>query len=65
MAPSSRNTASTLAAGGRQLDLCLIAIMATFGWEKALGDDDELDWWHNRVTEAAARRGIAVGRAGG
>ena len=49
----------------RQLDLCLIAIMATFGWEKALGDDDELDWWHNRVTEAAARRGIAVGRAGG
>jgi hypothetical protein len=49
----------------RQLDLCLIAIMATFGWEKALGDDDELDWWHNRVTEAAARRGIAVGQAGG
>ena len=49
----------------RQLDLCLIAIMATFGWEKALGGDDELDWWHNRVTEAAARRGIALGQAGG
>jgi hypothetical protein len=28
-----------------QLDLCLIAIMATFGWEKALGDDAELSWW--------------------
>jgi hypothetical protein len=25
-----------------QLDLCLIAIMAAFGWEKALGDDGEL-----------------------
>ena len=29
----------------RQLDLCLIGIMATFGWEKALGDADELAWW--------------------
>jgi hypothetical protein len=49
----------------QQLDLCLIGIMATFGWEKALGDADELDWWHTRVAEAAARRGIAVGPAGG
>ena len=49
----------------RQLDLCLIGIMATFGWEKALGDADELAWWENRVTEAAARRGIGTGRAAG
>jgi Phosphotransferase enzyme family len=36
----------------RQLDLCLLGMMATFGWEKALGDDAELLWW-----EAAAERG--------
>src|ERR1022692_3177478 len=48
-----------------QLDLCLIAIMATFGWEKALGDDGELSWWESRVTGAAARQGIGVpGTAG-
>jgi hypothetical protein len=35
-----------------QLDLCLFAMIVTFGWEKALGDDDELRWW-----ERAARRG--------
>jgi hypothetical protein len=43
-----------------QLDLCLIAIMATFGWEKALGDAAELSWWERRVTDAAARQGIPV-----
>jgi phosphotransferase family enzyme len=43
-----------------QLDLCLIAIMATFGWEKALGDDHELSWWENRVTHAAKRQGIPI-----
>lgn len=42
-----------------QLDLCLIAIMATFGWEKALGDDGELAWWENAVAEAAGRQAIA------
>jgi hypothetical protein len=36
----------------RQLDLCLLGMMATFGWEKAMGDADELDWW-----EAQAWRG--------
>ncbi len=36
----------------RQLDLCLLGMMATFGWEKALGEDAELRWW-----EAAAQRG--------
>jgi len=45
-----------------QLDLCLIGIMATFGWEKALGDQAELDWWQDRVARAAARRGIIAGR---
>jgi len=49
----------------QQLDLCVIGIMATFGWEKALGDADELAWWENRVAEAAARRGIGPGQAGG
>jgi len=49
----------------QQLDLCMIGIMATFGWEKALGDAEELGWWQRRVAEAAARRGIAAGQAGG
>lgn len=35
----------------RQLDLCLLGALVQFGWEKALGDDDELHWWC-----AAARR---------
>ena len=48
-----------------QLDLCMIGIMVTFGWEKALGDPGELAWWQDRVAEAAARRGIAVGQASG
>jgi hypothetical protein len=48
-----------------QLDLCMIAIMATFGWEKALGDDDELAWWHDRVSRAAVRRGIGSASGSG
>ena len=48
-----------------QLDLCMIGVMATFGWEKALGDADELAWWHDAAAGAAARQGIAAGRAGG
>jgi hypothetical protein len=47
-----------------QLDLCLIAIMATFGWEKALGDADELSWWEAQVAGAAARQHIGIGVAG-
>jgi hypothetical protein len=48
-----------------QLDLCLIGIMATFGWEKALGDAAELSWWENAVAGAAARQGIpAPGTSG-
>src|SRR5438132_10106756 len=44
----------------RQLDLCMVAIMATFGWEKGLGDQAELLWWERRVAEAMARQGLAL-----
>lgn len=37
----------------RQLSLCELALMACFGWEKALGDDDELSWWAERALAAA------------
>ncbi len=33
----------------RQLTLSLLGIMLNFGWEKALGDADELAWWEDRV----------------
>lgn len=46
-----------------QLDLCTIGIMATFGWEKALGDDAELSWWEHRVVTAARRHGIRAAPA--
>jgi hypothetical protein len=39
----------------RQLDLCLLAMAATMGWEKAVGDSDELAWWSERAQNAAAR----------
>ena len=29
----------------RQVSLCLLGAVVQFGWEKALGDDDELGWW--------------------
>jgi hypothetical protein len=45
-----------------QLDLCLIGIMATFGWEKALGDAGELAWWEAQVAGAAARQQIWLPR---
>jgi hypothetical protein len=37
----------------RQLGLCLLGALVQFGWEKALGDEDELGWWC-----AAARDGL-------
>lgn len=43
-----------------QLDLCLAGIMATFGWEKALGPDDELHWWEGVVDRALGRQGLAL-----
>jgi hypothetical protein len=42
----------------RQMDLCTIAIMVTFGWEKALGDESELRWWELRVARAIQRQGV-------
>ena len=37
-----------------QLRLSLLGALVQFGWEKALGDDEELGWWC-----AAAREGLA------
>ena len=45
-----------------QLDLCLVGIMATFGWEKALGDDPELRWWEAQVAAAVRRQGLDLPR---
>jgi hypothetical protein len=38
-----------------QLDLCLLGALVQFGWEKALGDDDELHWWVDRAREGLRR----------
>jgi hypothetical protein len=46
-----------------QLDLCLVAIMVTFGWEKALGDEDELRWWERNVADAIERQNLALPRS--
>jgi hypothetical protein len=37
-----------------QLGLCLAGMMATFGWEKAVGDADELAWWEQAALAGAA-----------
>jgi hypothetical protein len=39
----------------RQLELCLLGTAVQLGWEKGLGDDDELGWWTDRVREGARR----------
>jgi thiamine kinase-like enzyme len=39
-----------------QLDLCVIAIMVAFGWEKAIGDEAELRWWESKVARAVERQ---------
>ena len=36
----------------RQLGLSLIAVTATFAWEKALGDAEEMAWWSAQVEKA-------------
>ena len=38
----------------RQLGLCLLGAVVQFGWEKALGDDDELAWWCDAALAGAA-----------
>jgi hypothetical protein len=35
-----------------QLALALLGAVVQFGWEKALGDDDELGWWLERASLA-------------
>jgi hypothetical protein len=37
----------------RQSALCLLGLTLMFGWEKALGDDEELAWWEARALEGA------------
>ncbi len=37
----------------RQLGLCLLGGLVQFGWEKALGDDDELAWWCTAAADGA------------
>ena len=46
-----------------QFDLCVIGIMVTFGWEKALGDEGELRWWEQQVSDAANRQSIELPRS--
>jgi hypothetical protein len=38
-----------------QLDLCLLGMAACFGWEKAMGDEDELRWWEQHAVRGAQR----------
>ena len=38
----------------RQLGLALLGALVQFGWEKALGDDEELGWWCDRAREGLA-----------
>jgi thiamine kinase-like enzyme len=37
----------------RQLDVCLLGTLVQFGWEKALGDADDLAWWSDRARAGA------------
>ena len=37
----------------RQLGLSLLGATAIFGWEKALGDQAELDWWERAALDGA------------
>jgi hypothetical protein len=38
-----------------QLSLCLLGGVVQFGWEKALGDEEEFGWWCDRARQGAAR----------
>ncbi len=37
----------------RQLGLCLLGMAAAFAWEKAVGDQEELDWWERAALNGA------------
>jgi hypothetical protein len=49
-----RNGVATAGWWERQLGLCLLGAVVQFGWEKALGDDEELAWWCDQAREGAA-----------
>jgi thiamine kinase-like enzyme len=36
----------------RQLALSMLGMMCLIGWEKALGDADEIEWWQERAVPA-------------
>lgn len=38
----------------RQLGLSLLGMACVFAWEKAVGDQEELDWWERAALEGAA-----------
>jgi len=38
----------------RQLGLSLLGMAAVFAWEKAVGEQDELDWWERAALDGAA-----------
>ena len=55
-----RHGVDTVAWWETQLDLCVVAIMVTFAWEKALDDDAELAWWESAVAAALERQGLGA-----
>jgi Phosphotransferase enzyme family len=38
----------------RQLGLCIVGMMATMAWEKALGDERELEWWAGAALDGSS-----------
>jgi hypothetical protein len=38
-----------------QLELAMLGALVQFGWEKALGDDDELGWWCDAARDGLRR----------
>ncbi len=49
-----RHAVDTAGWWDRQLRLALLGTVVQFGWEKALGDADELGWWCDRAREGVA-----------
>ena len=47
-----------------QLDLCLLGMAACFGWEKAMGDADELHWWEEHAARGVRHVADAYPRMG-
>ncbi|MCU1398595.1 MAG: aminoglycoside phosphotransferase [Acidimicrobiales bacterium] len=50
-----RHGIATEAWWDRQLSLAMLGAVVQFGWEKALGDEDELGWWCDRAAEGLGR----------